>query len=424
MAKACNICCDAFNLTTRKKTICPFCDAKCCMACNKKYLIESIQDPHCMNCMKAWPLEIFKNMVPFTFIQKDYKVHRETVLFERELAMLPATQVYADNIVLIKNLCKKRAELLEERRKIDEMIGDLNDEINIRQNPEFKIKTEKKVYIRSCPGDGCRGFLDTEWNCSLCQTMVCSKCYEIKHDEHVCDEAILKNVKAIKNSTKPCPTCSIPTFKINGCNQMWCTSCHTTWCWASGLVEKGVVHNPHYYEYLRKQSVDGEIPRNIGDNCNDNFLVTSRALVVHLCEIDMDQECFDQQLTIHRNILHLVYFMGKYRTVNVEDMNRDLRVKYIMNDITEENFKMMLQKQEKTRLRKAAIWEILNTFYIVIIDIFNRAMLCNKVAAFEKTVKEMVSIKDYSNNLMRKVKTIYKCKVPIIQAESYDINME
>jgi len=374
-----------------------------------------------MNCMKAWPLEIFKNMVPFTFIQKDYKIHRETVLFEREIAMLPETQVYADNIKLINNLCDKRKELLEEKRKLDDMIDDINDEINVRRNPEFKVKA-KKVYIRSCPGEGCRGFLDAEWSCSLCQTNVCSKCHEIKelHVKHECDEAILENVKAIKASTKPCPTCGIPTFKINGCNQMWCTSCHTTWCWGTGLVEKGVVHNPHYYEYLRKQSHDGVIPRNAGDiqePCNDDYLITNVVLAAHLdkMKVKRDSECFGQQLAIHRNMLHLEYFMRQYRNENVVDRNRDLRVKYILNDITEANFKMTLQKQEKTRLKKAAIWEILNTFNIVVIDIFNRAILCKKLAEFEKTMNELDTIKKYSNDLMRKVKGVYKCKVPIIQ---------
>ena len=87
----CTICCDAFNLSSKKKTECPYCKIEVCMTCNKKYLIESIQDPHCMNCMKVWPLEIFKNMVPYAFIIKDYKNHRENVLFEREVARLPET---------------------------------------------------------------------------------------------------------------------------------------------------------------------------------------------------------------------------------------------------------------------------------------------------------------------------------------------
>ena len=312
--------------------------------------------------MKAWPIEVFKNMVHSVFIQKDYKAHRETVLYERELTMLPETQVYADNIILINELRDKRANFFEEKRKIDQMIDDVNQEISVRRGNDFnKDSRIKKSYIRSCPGDGCRGFLDTEWKCSLCLTKVCSKCHEIMNTDktmHVCDEAILENVKAIKDSTKPCPTCGIPTFKINGCNQMWCTSCHTTWCWRTGLVEKGVVHNPHFYEYLRQQSPNGQIPRNAGDEpCDENALVTNRALVNYLHEKKCNKASvyFGQQMAIHRNMAHLVYFMQQYYIGNIEDFNRDLRVKFIMNNITEVQFKTILQKQEKLRLRRTSI---------------------------------------------------------------------
>lgn len=417
MAKTiCSICCDAFNLTYKKKTTCPYCNIDVCMACNKKYLIESIQDPHCMNCMKAWPFDVFKNMVPFSFITKDYKNHRENVLFEREVARLPETQAYADNIIAIRNLEEKKNKLFRE-------INDLNNEIKVRNGSDFAINI-KKTYVRSCPGDKCRGFLDTDWKCSLCSTEVCSKCHEIKHDCHACDEAILENVKAITASTKPCPTCGIPTFKINGCNQMWCTGCHTAWCWASGLVEKGVVHNPHYYEYLRQQSANGEIPRN--EHCDENALITSRVLLNYLIKQKVNQISvyFGQQMTIHRNMVHLDYYMQQYINGNIEELNRDLRVKYIMNDIDEEKFKIVLQKQEKQRIKKTAIWEIMNTFKTVVIDIFNRAIQCKNIADYEKIIQEMKPINAYCNNLMINVKMAYKCKVPIVDAEkNYEIMM-
>ena len=422
----CTICCDAFNLTTKKMTKCPYCDIEVCMTCNKKYLIESIQDPHCMNCMKVWPLAIFKNMVPFVFITKDYKNHRENVLFEREVARLPETQVYADNIITVRKLETKRNEIHQNIDELYQEIGNLNQEIRARNGSDYS-KNTKKTYIRSCPGEGCRGFLDTDWNCSICLTKVCSKCHEIMHHDHTCDEAILENVKAITASTKPCPTCGIPTFKINGCNQMWCTGCHTTWCWASGLVEKGVVHNPHYYEYLRQQSVNGEIPRNALDQpCDENLLITSRVLLNYLTKqkASKNSAYVVQQMTIHRNMVHLAYYMHQYHTEDIEEVNRKLRVKYIMNEIDEENFKIVLQKQEKLRTKKNAIWEILNTFNTVVIDIFHRAIQCKNITEYDTTIQEIRPINAYCNNLMGNVKIAYKCKVPIICANNYEIEME
>jgi len=375
-----------------------------------------------MNCMKVWPLEIFKNMVPYAFIIKDYKNHRENVLFEREVARLPETQVYADNIITIRNLEETKSQV---HKKITQMyleITALNQEIRVRSGADFTINA-KKTYIRSCPGDGCRGFLDTDWNCSLCLTKVCSKCHEIILDDHACDEAILENIKAITASTKPCPTCGIPTFKINGCNQMWCTGCHTAWCWASGLVEKGVVHNPHYYEYLRQQSENGEIP---AQPCDENALITSRVLMEYLISKKMIRTSayMVHQMAIHRNMAHLEYYMRQYNTADVETVNRDLRIKYIMNDIDEEQFKIVLQKQERLRTKRVAIWEILNTFNTVVIDIFNRAIQCRNITEYEITMREIKPINEYCNNLMRNVKIAYKCKVPILHSDYYEIVME
>jgi hypothetical protein len=31
---------------------------------------------------------------------------------------------------------------------------------------------------------------------------------------------------------------------------MFCTQCNTAFSWISGEIELGLVHNPHYYEYL------------------------------------------------------------------------------------------------------------------------------------------------------------------------------
>ena len=73
----------------------------------------------------------------------------------------------------------------------------------------------------------------------------------IKDVEHTCDEEKVKSAELIRKQCKNCPKCGALTYKISGCPQMWCTSCHTAWNWNTGRIETKIIHNPHYFEYLK-----------------------------------------------------------------------------------------------------------------------------------------------------------------------------
>ena len=84
------------------------------------------------------------------------------------------------------------------------------------------------------------------------------------NNQHVCDEKTKENAQFIKETCKACPgMCGEFIFKIDGCDQMWCTTCHTAFSWRTGEIERGVVHNPHYYAAL--QNGGGMVPRAPGD---------------------------------------------------------------------------------------------------------------------------------------------------------------
>ena len=47
---------------------------------------------------------------------------------------------------------------------------------------------------------------------------------------------------------KPCPKCTLPTFKNGGCNHMTCRSCRCDWCWICGQEIAGGKVGWHYSE--------------------------------------------------------------------------------------------------------------------------------------------------------------------------------
>lgn len=133
----------------------------------------------------------------------------------------------------------------------------IHDDIFQINKTIINLKTKKQVnedivsYTRPCFTNNCKGFLNEGFHCGLCDKQYCIDCYEIKETDHVCEPSIKQNIKLLKKDTKACPKCSTGIHKIDGCNQMFCTKCHTAFDWETGKIDKGVIHNPHYYEYLR-----------------------------------------------------------------------------------------------------------------------------------------------------------------------------
>ena len=74
----------------------------------------------------------------------------------------------------------------------------------------------------------------------------------------------VETAKLIRQTTKPCPKCGLRIHKASGCDQMWCIDCKTTFSWNTGeIVTGGIIHNPHYFQYLRDHSENGIILGNL-----------------------------------------------------------------------------------------------------------------------------------------------------------------
>ncbi len=125
-----------------------------------------------------------------------------------------------------------------------------------------KVKGPGRVFTMKCPGAECRGFLSTAYKCGICDRSTCAHClvqYPIddpKGEAHTCSEDDKKTVELIKKSCRNCPCCGMSIFRIEGCNQMFCTACNTAFDWATGqLLNTRQIHNPHYTDYLRRMDL-------------------------------------------------------------------------------------------------------------------------------------------------------------------------
>ena len=358
----CQICCETFNKQNHKDVECPFCDFVACRTCIQQYLLTSSNDAHCMGCKQAWNREFVDLSCTKTFRNKEYKLHRENILLQREKCLLPESQIHVvrrrQAIEVQKLLDAAEGELERQRNYCDELrtrVFNLRNGHNVTDEAEAGA-SEKKQFVRKCPVEDCKGFLTTRWKCEVCDNNICSKCNEIKKDgeEHECNPDSVKTVELLKKDTKPCPKCGTLHFKISGCNQMWCPSCHVAYNWNTGRIETGIVHNPHFYEFQRAGGQNGG-GRNHGDipcggmpsvyEMNDMFgRQPYRGFGVLPATTDPYVFIHD----IHRQMSHITNYelQYNYRDENLPN-NLDLRIRFLMNDISEAEFKKTIQQREK-----------------------------------------------------------------------------
>ena len=328
-----------------------------------------------------------------------------------------------EKIVQLRN---RLTELKNEREAL--YLETLNRNPNGVSQPE-QPQRQRAEFIRACPDNDCRGFLSTQWKCGLCDKWSCPYCHEIKgltrDVEHVCNADTVASVRLLSNDTKPCPSCGSGIFKISGCNHMWCTKCNTGFNWRTGAIEREGM-NPHYFEWIRRNGND--VPRNPVDNpCQQNRLnytlyTTTRTLLFRHYAHPLSNSCDDVIMRLVQNGIHLQgVIMPRYAIRNRENRNQDLRIEYMLNKLSEDDFKIILQRNEKKHEKYREIHNILDLLITTITDIilrFNDHLGNCQPGKWEyKILNEVGPIVNYANECLFDISKTYKSKCIVFSNE-------
>ncbi len=456
----CQVCCERFNKSNHSKVVCHYCSFAQCSSCAERYLMDTPNDPHCMNCKTGWNRERLVDNFSKKFVDKTFKERRENLLFERERALMPATQPAAERRAKFRALEKKIKDNIDAMTNCMSRYNQICNELNtgIHRTDEQRIEiyeralkekeTEdfyrrrnmmnqyeinlisadsqrggpKREFIRACPADGCRGFLSTAWKCGMCEVKVCPQCHEIKTEdqEHTCKPENVETAKLLAKDTRACPKCASMIFKIDGCDQMYCTQCNTAFSWRTGLVETGRIHNPHYYDYLRRVN-NGNIPREPGDVPRNGCAEMPNAQYIQQVIRNNPGLRIDFLLVIVQQHWHAHYTLTHRYTVNAADTNNEeMRILYMLGDMDDVKFKKELQKKEKARQRKNEIYDILNTYMTVSREQMQNAVINNdNREEIDKIAQEMHVLRNYINGEFSKVSKRYNCVVPVVEDNWY-----
>ena len=395
----CLICCESFE--SPYLVTCFKCNNKCCKTCFQKYILLSNLEPSCMFCGKKLDVAFILFNSNIKWFETIYKEHRKEKLWKNELVLIQdvRTQAAAKAYITAKEINENYIYRIDDDLKIFTSLY-----LNIVENAKecitnFGIGWENYDFDNNvprldsspnisfpCPIINCRGII-TNKTCGICGNDICSKCREkMKNEnEHICNEDALKSIKSLVNNSHPCPKCATPISKVSGCDQMFCTQCHTTFSWDNGRIITHNFHNPHYFEWIfTNNRLQQPIPlENENKNICDEFIsyqnlmqcftpqekndfINSRKKIPQL--INFFEELSSATyyalafIKLRENILNVRAYSGNHVNIGIPN-NHKLRIKLLSNEINENEFKMEIEKKDMKHNKYRFYWEVYSTVF-------------------------------------------------------------
>lgn len=435
----CSVCLLGFNKTVRLQLACPTCAVPFCRSCLQHYALTNLTEPfRCVNapaCTGMWDREFLDTHTTGAFRAVTYKAHREKVLKDREQSRLPSTQedaialrdarrIYADSKAEITRLRESINELhtrmyQAERRsvvskEVVQSMGRLRmPEVNTLSWDSAAIgvdtKKERAAFVKPCPAPSCKGFLSTAWKCGLCETRTCAECHDWKGEsndtEHTCDPNKVATARLLAREAKSCPKCGVSICKINGCDMMFCVACNTGFNWRTGKLHQGAIHNPHYFEWLRRtgHTEQAAAPVDPGALCGNNLdRAIAAALGGRRARPYRYMDNPDQIIPSPTATKEDRYLLEAWRIMreeedndraedSVEEIFRILRVKYLCDEYTADTWPVALQRAEKNAAVRQAKADLRGVYIAGARDIIRQLLApeADKVA-IKKQVEELV----------------------------------
>ena len=481
----CVICYDKIT----KSVTCAKCSSSCCQKCFQTNLLNSPLTASCMHCRTPLSDDFILDNTKLLWRTHEYKTYKENLMMDMEKARLPDTQQYAAAVINARNLIvqtraeearlaimfktSKKEEKEEVARKIDEVRRNRRHALraemfygripNIYGAPE--VAPVKKQFVKACIATECKGFMNEDFECPLCSTKACKDCHESLIEGHTCNPDVVANVKALAKEARPCPTCAANISKIDGCDQMWCTQCQTTFSWRTGLKETGHTHNPHYYEFMRRNG--GQLPRAPGDApmqaCGmptlrdiltrtgkpDDYDALTRGWANYLhrqryinagrtwppdqyhwntdpvnytviepwpMPEDLKKPLVSDTAYIialtayHQHIIDKNQFYVNQQPIQPPD-NHVLRVKYMLGEIDEPKMRVQIQRLDKAYRKDLAKRHVYEMVYQASSDIYRNMLNTTGKPEFHNTYLQLIELLTYANGCFNRLEKVYTCTI-------------
>ena len=460
----CPICTLSYTALKRQSMTCNYCQFEYCKQCCKQYLLTKSQ-PQCMKCNAVWNEEFLEQMFPVSWVDGELRQHLNTVIFEQEKSMLSVAsqEIYRREIQRRRELlqqrfnnatntleeCRRRVTLhqnalqtaqqrlphcaYEHQRAIVERDISIREkavrdsemsvrtqeqilEMIIKEIEVFNEQNDEKVSISAisirCPKSMCKGFLTPKYYCPVCSENFCPDCHvsfgkQTSDAKHKCDSELVKTIRLLSKETKPCPNCKIAIFKLEGCNMMFCTNCNTGFNWLTGEIEKGRIHNPHYFEWMRTRDQrrgEGQAPQVNGDGAgHGECRIGASELRQILTTRQVEKTKYERAMLALNLLIHIEEEMlGHRRLPEYPNRHLDLRIRFVSSkgSMKEEEWKKLLSMDERNYRLQFKARQLIETLRLVLLDIFRRIQA---EESYTTMIEDINAVVDYYNEHSRRL---------------------
>ena len=401
-----------------------------------------------MHCQVAFKFEHICNDFPKSFWQKDYKKHRAGTLFDLErsqcVATIPFVKTATDHDEIRDDLTLVRDEIKRLRRALAQTLQrerDLSDRLrNNDRSSLAKQVSPNSEHHTPCNTVDCRGFVTKiDSQCACCKNRTChncqrtisprvdddeQKCAETDSDadiigaadlysNHECHPDDVATVQELRRNSKQCPECRVNISKVDGCDQMFCVSCHTAFSWNTGLRMTGPIHNPHYFEVRAQLGACVHLP--VRGGCDDvlpDFRMFRNAMFVAMplgsaVRSAPDHVTLASELTLryaielNEVILHqLIENGGREYSFHT---NLKSRVAWMRKKTTDDEFRLLLYRSDK-KCRLHGELHALFQMYVNVVGMLFHNMMVQKST---KSYPDIIMLKRYTREQLLAIKVRY-----------------
>lgn len=312
----CQICC-AENVALKSSQCCK---VNACENCWKTWLTTS-QTMTCMGCHKEFDRFDVSSLLSKTYIKNKLKRHREEQLLRAEELRSDHQLLKADDT---RQLAKTQIKACQDAQaRLRQQLFSLQEHIWAHRakyvEADNSFSRANRAYVRHCTSSRCDGQI-IDGTCSVCREEFCDICGMVHSGS--CDAKAVQNYTIVKSSTKECPACQAPIFKHDGCDDMWCTLCHTPFNWKSLKIYSTTRHTPDLDAFQQENRLIIELPgsQELANLLDKNYPYMQRSVR------------WSELRTRSINLLRCLRQLSDYRAAQQKDFNRRLneaRLKFL-----------------------------------------------------------------------------------------------